>query len=97
MCSITRVNPSIPCQPELLNLNSAKYVHTTIALKGFPGGSDGGRCLQWGRPRVDPWAEKISWRREWLLTPVLLPGDFHGQKSLASYSPWGLKESDTTE
>ena len=30
-------------------------------------------------------------------TPVFLPGEFHGQKSLVSYSPWGRKESDTTE
>ena len=38
------------------------------------------------------------WRREWLPTPVLLPGKFHGQSSLAGYSPWwGWKESDTTE
>ena len=38
-----------------------------------------------------------SLEREWLLTPVLLPGKFHGQKSLAGYSPWGHKESDTTQ
>ena len=37
------------------------------------------------------------WRREWQLTPVSLPGESHGQRSLADYSPWGLKESDTTE
>ena len=35
--------------------------------------------------------------KEWLLTPVFLPGEFHGQKSLAGYSPWGHKESDMTE
>ena len=33
----------------------------------------------------------------WQSTPVFLPGKFHGQRSLAGYSPWGLKESDTTE
>jgi len=32
-----------------------------------------------------------------LPTPVFLPGEFHGQRSLAGYSPWGRKESDTTE
>ena len=32
-----------------------------------------------------------------LPTPVFLPGKFHGQRSLAGYSPWGRKESDTTE
>ena len=30
-------------------------------------------------------------------TPVFLPGEFHGQKRLAGYSPWGRKELDTTE
>ena len=36
-------------------------------------------------------------REEWLPTPVFLPGEFYGQKSLAGYSPWGCEESDTTE
>ena len=40
---------------------------------------------------------KIPWRREWLPTPVFLPGEFIGQRSLAGYSPWGCKELDTTE
>ena len=40
---------------------------------------------------------KILWRREWLPTPVFLPEEFQGQRSLASYSPWGPKESDVTE
>ena len=40
---------------------------------------------------------KTSWRREWLPTPVFLPGEFHGQRSLLGHSPWGRKESDTTE
>ena len=45
----------------------------------------------------DPWVRKIPWRREWPPTPVLLPGEPHGQKSLAGYGPWGCKDSDTTE
>ena len=44
-----------------------------------------------------PWVRNIPWSREWLSTPVLLPGEFHGQRSLVGYSPWGRKESDTTE
>ena len=40
---------------------------------------------------------KIPWRRDWQPTPVLLPGEFHGQRSLVVYSPWGRKDSDTTE
>ena len=39
----------------------------------------------------------LSWRRKWQSTPVLLPGKSHGQRSLVGYSPWGRKESDTTE
>ena len=39
----------------------------------------------------------IPWRRKWQPTPLFLPGEFHGQGSLAGCSPWGLKESDTTE
>ena len=37
------------------------------------------------------------WRREWLPTPVFLPGEFHGQRSLVGYSPWNHGESNTTE
>ena len=40
---------------------------------------------------------KIPWRRECQPTPIFLPGQIHGQRSLAGYSLWGLKESDTTE
>ena len=61
------------------------------------GGSDGRVCLRCKRPRFDPWVGKIPWRRNWQLTPVFLPGKSHGQRSLASYSPRGHKESDTTE
>ena len=39
----------------------------------------------------------IPWRKEWLPTPVFLPGEFHGQRSLAGYSSWGHKELDMTE
>ena len=49
------------------------------------------------RPRFDPWVTKIPWRRNWQPTPVSLPGESQGQRSLVSYSPRGRKESDTTE
>ena len=47
------------------------------------------------RHRFDPWVGKILWRRKWQTTPVFLPGKFHGQSSLAGYSPWGHKTDMT--
>ena len=54
-------------------------------------------CLQRRRTGFSPWVEKIPWRKERLPMPILLPGEFHGQRSLAGYSPWGWKELDTTQ
>ena len=45
----------------------------------------------------DPWVRKIPRRRSWQPTPVLWPGELHGQRSLADCSPWGPKELDMTE
>ena len=45
----------------------------------------------------DPWVRKTPCRRPWQTTPVFLPGESHGQRGLAGYSPKGYKESDTTE
>ena len=49
------------------------------------------------RHEFDPWVRKIPWRRAWQPTPLFLPGESHGQRSLAGYSPWGHKELDTSE
>ena len=43
------------------------------------------------RYRFSPWVRKVPWRRKWQPTPVFLPGESHGQRSLAGYSPWGHK------
>ena len=53
-----------------------------------------GRCKRLG---FDPWVGRIPSRRKWQPTPVFLPREVHGQKSLVGYSSWGPKESDTTE
>ena len=49
----------------------------------------------------ETWAQslgwKIPWRRKMQPTPVLLPGEFQGQRSMTGYSPWAHKESDTTK
>ena len=46
---------------------------------------------------LDLWVGKLPRRRAWNPTPVFLPGESHGPRSLAGYSPWGGKELDTTE
>ena len=48
-------------------------------------------------PGFNPWVGKVPWRRKWQPTPVFLPGESHGWRSLVGYSPQGCKESDTTE
>ena len=48
------------------------------------------------RRGFSPWVGKIPCRRAWQTTPVFLPGESYGQKSLAGYSPQGHKELDTT-
>ena len=49
------------------------------------------------RQRSDPQVGKIPWRRAWQPTPVYVPGESHGQRSLVGYVPQGHKELDTTE
>ena len=67
----------------------------------FPGGFGDKelacQCRRHRRHGLDPWVGKIPWRRAGQPTPVFLPGESHGQRGLVSYSPWGHKESDTTE
>ena len=65
--------------------------------RGFSGGSAVKNPPAMQETRVDPQVRNIPRRREWLPTPVFLPGESHGQRRLADYSPWGRKESDTTK
>ena len=66
----------------------------------FPGGASDKesacQCRRHKRYRFEPWVRKIPWRRKWQPTPVFLPVEFHGQRSLAGYTVVS-KESDMTE
>ena len=77
------------------------FSSTLGSIREFPGGANGKepacQCRRRKRRGFDPWVWKIPWRRAWQLTPVFLPGESHGQRGLAGYSPWGLRESGTTE
>ena len=67
-----------------ISLN-AKFWGNVSYIMGFPGGSDG-KESSWNVADLG----SIPWRRKWQPTPVSLPGEFHGQRSLVGYSLWGL-------
>ena len=76
-------------------------IRTKISIKkGLTGGSEVRSLPAMREPQetvFHPWVGKIPWRMAWRPTPVFLPGESHGQRSLAGYSPQGHRESDTTE
>ena len=83
--------------PETEGIGHFKWM---VLRWGFPGGASGKEFTCQCRHKrcgFDPWVRKIPWRTAWQCTPVFLPGEPRGQRSLAGYSPWGCKESDTTE
>ena len=55
------------------------------------------QCRRGKRRGFHPWVGKFPWSRKWQPTPGVLPGNFHGQRSLAGFSPLGCKDSDMTE
>ena len=82
-------------------ISQTGYLFFSSCIMGFPGGTNGKesacQCRRCQRCRFDPWVRKTLWRGKGQPTPVFVPGKSHGQRSLVSYSPWGRKESDTTE
>ena len=91
-------------QCQILNITFSHQILTSVSLggtcchqQGFPGGANGReptcQCRRHRRHGFYPWVGKIPWRRPWQPTPVLLPGEPHGQRNLAGYSPWSRRES----
>ena len=67
-----------------------------IGFLGIPWGLSGKEpTCQCRRHGFNPWVEMMPLRKKWQLTAGVLPGKSHGQKSLAGYSPWSRKQSDT--
>ena len=62
---------------------------------GFGGDTENLRPSKWRSYLMQVKLKK--WRGKWQPTPVFLPGEFHGQRSLEGFSPWGHREPDTTE
>ena len=71
--------------------------NASIVLCGLPQRLSSLQYKRCTRPRLNLWVGRMLWRRAWQPTPIFLPGEFHGQWSLAGYSPWGHKELDTAE
>ena len=85
-------------QPFFLYLRKCFIVVRSTQYWGFPGGSDGKEsACNAGDLGSIPGSGNIPWRRAWQPTPIFLSGEFHGQRRLVGYSPWGRKESDMTE
>ena len=73
------------------------YSQTFWASQGSTSGKEPtSQCRREKRYGFNPWVGKIP-RRAWQPAPVFLSGEIYGQRSLVGYSPWGRKESDTTE
>ena len=66
-------------------------------LGGASGKEPACHCRRLKRCRFNPWIRKIPWRRAWQPTPLFLPGESYGQRSLVGYSPWGRKDLDMIE
>ena len=84
-----------------LSVQMNKLLGGFRGMLSFPGGASGKEpaCQprRHKRRRFDPWVGKIPWRRAWQPTPIFLPGEFRGQRSLAGYSPQVYKKQDATE
>ena len=70
---------------------------STPVFFGFPGSLDGKETTYNVKTWVWFLGWEFSWRRKQLSTPEFWPGEFHGQRNLAGYSPCGCKELDITE
>ena len=77
-----------------------KHIYIYIYIYTHPGfpGSSNGKESAWdaGDLGLIP-GQEDPWRKKWQPTPLFLLGEFHGQRSLVGYSPWGHIELDTTE
>ena len=82
-------------------MSKADIVLGLTKLEGFLDGASNKeptcQCRSCRRHGFDPWVRNIPWSRKWQPAPVFLPREPQGQRSLVGYSPWGHKESDTTE
>ena len=85
----------VSCTVEMMNLGSLSKEAGVPRWRSSQ--ESACQCRRRKKYVLNPCVRKISWRRKWQPTPVFLPGKSYGQRRLVGYSPWGCKESDTTE
>ena len=81
----SKIHP--PQENKQTNKNTSVFQYNKNA--GFPRWLSVKNRLQCRRYGFNPWVRKIPWTRAWQPTPVFLPGESHGQRSLVGFSPWG--------
>ena len=94
----------LPGSNNYQHLKAAVFTHSSTLAWKIPWVEEPGRLQSTGSLRVGhDWVTSLSlftfmhWRRKWQPTPVFLPGESQGQRSLAGCHLWGCTESDTTE
>ena len=87
-------NTAFPCGGQAAYLLTWQPLWQSHLVLWCTGNEPACQCTRRG---LGPWVGKTPWRRKWKPTPLFLTGKSHGQRSLAGYSPWGRKESDTIE
>ena len=96
--AICSKKPHLTALPSPSWVASFNFFMTSASIMGSPVGSDGKEsACNSGKSGLIPGSGKIPWRRNWQATPVFLPRESHGQRSLAHYRPQGRKELDMTE
>ena len=79
----------------LMSTQGLKFTQGLMSKMGLPrwltGKVSACQCRRHKRHWFDHWIGKIPWRRKWLPSPVFWPGNVHGQRSLAGYSPWDCR------
>ena len=79
-------------------LEKEMATHSSVLAWKIPGMGEPGGLPSMGSHRVGHnWSDEAAWRRKWQPTPIFLPGESHGRRSLVGYSPWGHEELDMTE
>ena len=63
--------------------------HLELSINGASGKEPTCQCRRFNRPGFSPWVGKIPWKRSWQPSPIFLPGESHGQRSLVGYNPSG--------